>query len=138
MLDFIDQYWSVYLPTLDSIPVEEREVLAQKQGYPGSKELIAHISDWWREAIRIVKAAMAGQQPYLDDASPADFNAHIIQNTDQRTYEQIEEDFENTREEIAALIAELSDAAFATPQIYDELYAEIVTRYHHYALPGVI
>lgn len=54
----------------------------------------------------------------------------------QQTYEQVEEDFENTRDEIAGLVAELSDAAFANPQIDDALYGEIVSHYQQHAPPG--
>jgi hypothetical protein len=138
MLDFIEQNWSVYLPTLDSIPVDEREAFAQAQGYPGTKELIAHIAGWWREGIRIVKATMAGHQPDTDYDSDDEFNARIIQNASRQTYEQIEEEFENAREEIAGLIAELPDSAFANPQIYDEFFGEIVTHYQQHMPPGVI
>ena len=136
MLDFMEQYWSIYLPMLDSIPVDEREAFAQEHGYPGTKELIAHIAGWWHEAIREVKAIMAGQKASTDYANDDEFNARMIQDARQQDYEQVEEDFENTREEIAGLVAELSDAAFANPQIYDVLYGEIVSHYRQHALPG--
>jgi hypothetical protein len=138
MLDFIEQYWSVYLPTLDSIPVDEREAFAQAQGYPGTKELIAHIAGWWREGIQIVKAVMAGQQPDTDYANDDEFNARMIRNASDQPYEQVEEEFENARDEIAGLIAELPDAVFADPQIYDEFFGEIVTHYRQHTPPGVI
>lgn len=138
MLDFIEQNWSVYLPTLDSIPVDEREAFAQAHGYPGTKELIAHIAGWWREAVRNVSAIMAGQPPTTDYASDDDFNARVIQNAQQQTYEQVEEEFENAREAIAGLIAELPDVVFANSQIYDEFFGEIVTHYQQHVPPGVI
>lgn len=137
MLDFIEQYWSVYLPTLDSIPVDEREAFAQQQGYPGTKELIAHIAAWWREGIRIVKETMAGQKPALGYSSDDEFNARVLQTSNTQTYEQVEEEFENAREEIAGLIAELPDATFSDPQIYDQFYGEIVAHYRQHVPPGV-
>lgn len=136
ILDFMEQNWSVYLPTLDSIPVDEREAFAQEHGYPSTKELIAHIAGWWHEAIQNVSEIMAGKQPTPDYKSDDEFNARIIENARNRTYEEVEEDFENTREEIAGLVAELPDVAFDNPQIYDELYGEIVAHYRAHNPPG--
>jgi hypothetical protein len=137
VLDFMEQNWSVYLPTLDSIPIDEREAFAQEHGYPGTKELIAHIAGGWREAILIVSAVMAGQQPALDYDGDDEFNARIIENARSQPYEEVEAEFENAREEIAGLVAELPDAAFDNPQIYDELYGEIVTHYRQHLPPGL-
>jgi hypothetical protein len=85
-----------------------------------------------------VKATMAGKQPDTDYDNDDQFNARMIQTASRQTYEQVEEEFENAREEIAGLIAELPDAVFSDPQIYDEFYGEIVTHYQQHIPPGVI
>lgn len=136
ILDFIDLHWSVYLPNLDSLPADEREAFAQEQGYPGTKELIAHIAAWWREGIENISTIMAGKQPSPDYSSDDEFNARIIENTRNLPYEQVEEEFENAREEITGLVAELPDEAFDNPLIYKELYGEIVSHFQSHVPPG--
>lgn len=136
ILDFIEQNWTVYLATLDALPEDERQAFAQEHGYPSAKELIAHIAGWWREAVRRVGEMMAGQQPTADYETDHEFNARMIKAVSAQTYEQVKEDFENARIEIAGLVAELPESALDNPHIYDELETEIVGHYYQHTPPG--
>jgi hypothetical protein len=136
ILDFIEQNWTTYLATLDALPEDELQAFAREHGYPSAKELIAHIAGWWREAVRRIGAIMAGQEPTTDYANDDEFNARMIEGVRGQTYEQVKEDFENARVEIAGLVAELPDAALNNPQIYDEIEGEVVGHYYQHTPPG--
>lgn len=136
MLDFIDQKWRVYLDTLEALGDDQLQAFAREHGYPSAKELFAHIAAWWREGSRHVCGLMAGQSVSTDYDNDDEFNARIIGHVRTRTYEQVKEDFESARIEIAGLVAELPEVAFDNPQIYDELEGEIVGHYYQHAPPG--
>lgn len=136
LLDFMEQNWAVYLATLDALPDDQLQEFAEGEGYPDAKALLAHIAAWWRDGVRNLRAISAGQTPTASYRTEDEFNARVIQSSDNQTYEQVEEDFENAREEIAGLVAELPEETLAQPQVYDLVYSAVVTHYQQHVPPG--
>jgi hypothetical protein len=128
-LDTMSNTWDTYLAALNSLPEADQQRYAQQQGFASLKEVLAHINDWWEETLRIVPVWAKGESPTFDYEDYDTFETRSMARHRDQNLAQIEQDFENLRGQVAALIAELPESAFANPQIATLLYRVIIVHY---------
>ncbi len=131
-LTFMSNTWDTFDPTLNGFTEADQQHYAETHGFANLKELLAHINDWWRETLRVVPIWARDEAPDFDYEDFDVFKQRSLQRHANVTLAQTQQDFENLRGEIAALIAELPEAAFTDRQIAPWLYRTIVTHYRDY------
>ena len=128
-LDTMSNTWDTYLAALNSLPESDQKRYAQQQGFSSLKDVLAHINDWWEETLRVVPLWARGEAPQFDYDDYDTFETRAMARHHDQNLAQIEQDFENLRGQVAALIAELPETAFANPQITAWLYRVIIAHY---------
>ncbi len=131
-LTFMSNTWDLFDPELNDLPDADQQRYAEAHGFANLKDLLAHINDWWRETLRVVPVWARDESPDFDYEDFDIFKQRSLQRHANVTLAQTQQDFENLRGEIAALIAELPPEAFADQQIAPWLYRTIVTHYNDY------
>ncbi len=132
-LDFMSDTWDTFLGALNGLPDDEQQRYARQQGYPSLKAVLAHIDDWWEETLRVVPIWAKGDSPQFDYEDFDTFETRAMARHHDQTLAQVEQDFDNLRGQVAAMIAELPEEAFSDPQIADWLDRVIVTHYRQHA-----
>jgi len=84
---------------------------------------------WAEETLRIVPMWAHGESPTFDYEDYDTFETRSMARHHDQNLAQIEQDFENLRGQVAALIAELPEEAFNDAQITAWLYRVIVVHY---------
>jgi hypothetical protein len=115
---------------------DDQDRYVRDQGYNSLKDLLAHICAWWQTALNVIETTRTGtafQQDWKDDN---EYNARVIQRYKNETLEQVEEDFNNTLEQIGGVIAELSDEEMQYPTIQQWLTDTVMVHYQQHELPG--
>lgn len=136
LLDSIETQWGRYLSSIVSMTTDDVDRYVREQGYNSLKDLLAHICAWWQTALSAIQAARSGetfQQGWQDDD---DYNAQVIQRYQNETLEQVEEDFDNTLQQIGGVIAELSDEELQNPEIEQWLLDTVIVHYQQHEPPG--
>ncbi len=128
-LDFMSNTWDSYDATLNGLTEADQQRYAEEQGFESLKDVLAHINDWWRETLRVVPVWARGESPEFDYEDFDAFKAQSLERHANVNLAQTQQDFENLRGQVAALVAELPEAAFSNPQIAPWLYRVIVTHY---------
>lgn len=131
-LNFMSDTWATFDPALNGLPEADRQRYTQAHGFASLKDLLAHINDWWRETLRVVPLWARDESPNFDYENFDVFKQRSLQRHVNVTLAQTQQDFENLRGEVAALIAALPEAAFSDPNIAVWLYRVIVTYYRRY------
>ena len=131
-LTFMSNTWDTFDPTLNGLTEADQQHYAEAHGFANLKDLLAHINDWWRETLRVVPIWARDELPKFDYEDFDLFKERSLQRHENVTLAQTQQDFENLRGEIAALIAELPEEAFTDRQIAPWLYRTVVTHYRDY------
>lgn len=135
-LDFMSNYWDTYLASLKTLPDSEQQRFARAQGFPTLRDLLAHINEWWNATLERVPVWAEGESPDFDPEEFSTLETEIMGHDQNQPLAQVEEDFGNLRGQVAALIADLPDAAFQDERIAHWLHHAIITHYREYQ-PGV-
>ncbi len=129
-LDFMSSTWDTYLASVNSLPEDEQQRYAQQQGFASLRHLIAHLDDWWEETLRLVPQWARAEAPDFEDFDS--FETRSMARDRDENLPQIEEDFENLRGQVAAMIAKLPEESFDDQRIASWLNHVIVTHYREH------
>jgi hypothetical protein len=136
LLNTVETEWGRYLSTIVSMTTDDQDHYVHDQGYNSLKDLLAHICAWWQTALNVIETTRNGgafQQNWKDDD---EYNARVIQRYQNETLEQVEEDFDNSLEQIGGVIAELSDEEMQNPTIQRWLLDTVIVHYQKHEPPG--
>ncbi len=101
---------------VNRLPASQRKTLPVC-GHWSLKDLVGHITDWEQVGVTGLRQIAAGQTPEFDTPIP-DFdawnNAHAAARQHQ-PWETVWDDFNNTRQELMALVAEIGDEGWQRP-----------------------
>ncbi len=115
-LDFMSDTWDSYRRTLNGLPEADQQRYAEAAGFRQPERPAGAHYDWWRETLRVVPLWARGESPEFDYEDFDSFEAALAcSGRVNVTLAQTQQDFENLRGEVAALIAELpEESASAT------------------------
>jgi hypothetical protein len=135
LLDALQVGWEQYPAAFEQLPAVEQTAFLQRQGYARFHDLLAHICAWWEEALEIVTAILEAretpQKRYDIDA----FNAAAVARYQGWKESDLRAHYENLREALLYLTAELPEEALENKRIDGWLYASIIEHLHDHQLP---
>jgi len=109
LLDVLQDQWSQYVSTYQKLTPAGKEAFLKQQGYESFRDLLAHICAWWEEALKIILSildtAEISEREYDIDA----FNKEAILNYKDWKETDLIAHFENLREVLLDLVADLTD-----------------------------
>jgi hypothetical protein len=136
LLSTVETQWGRYLSTVVSMTTADQDQYVRDQGYNSLKDLLAHICAWWQTALQAIQATRGRETFQQDWKDDDEYNARVIQRYQNETLEQVEEDFDNTLEQIGGVIAELSEADMQNPTIQQWLLDTVIVHYQQHEPPG--
>jgi len=135
LLDALQEGWEHYLAGFEHLSAAEQITFLQKQGYPRFHDLLAHICAWWEETLEIVtsilEARESPQKRYNVDA----FNAAAVAKYKDWKESDLVAHYNNLREGLLYLVAELPEEALKNKRITGWLHASIIEHLHDHQLP---
>jgi hypothetical protein len=124
VLNNLENEWPEFIRKIDSLPTERKKLYLQKQGFDTEAALLSHIIAWWKDAYKNI-FHMKNDPSFKSPNQDVDkFNAEIIKNSNKLRNE-VESDYEQTREKLLQIVESLDDNNFDNPEIQKELFWDI-------------
>jgi hypothetical protein len=134
-LDALQTGWGQYAAGFERLSPAEQSAFLQQQGYPRFHDLLAHICAWWEETLEVVTAILEAkelpQKRYDVDA----FNAAAVAKYQDWKESDLLTHYENLREALLYLVAELPEEALKNKYVAGWLHASVVEHLQEHRLP---
>jgi hypothetical protein len=117
LLEALQEEWGQYIARFHRMTPTAQVAFLEKQGYARFHDLLAHICAWWEEALKIVTSILDNQELPKREYDIDAFNAQALKDFKGWTEDDLVAHFENLRESLLDLVADLPPAAFSHPRI---------------------
>jgi hypothetical protein len=126
LLNALGQDWGTYVEKYSGLTENEKKRFVDKQGFVRFADILAHFIAWWEEGIKALER-MPGDPAYQSpDYSVDEFNAQAVKRFSGRGEDEIIKTFEELRQSMVRLVADLPESAFHEKRITDRLHIEII------------
>jgi hypothetical protein len=126
LIDTLNREWGTYVERYRNFSKEGKMRFVQKQGFARFGDLLAHFIAWWEEGIKALES-MTGDPSYRPpDYSVDEFNAKAVARFAAKDEDAIAGAFEDLRQRLVRLVADLPESAFLEKRITDRLHVEII------------
>lgn len=126
LLDALQERWGQYISAFKRLNPAEQADFLKRQGYERFQDLLAHICAWWEEALKVVISILDNaelpEREYDIDA----FNAEAVFMYNDWTEDDLIAHFENLREVLLDLVADLPDETLSYSRIAGWFYACVI------------
>jgi hypothetical protein len=130
LLDNLNKDWKTYPERFLKLDPDQQANFLKEQGYDSFHDLLAHIIAWWQEAIKIIDAIMDMEEPQRKEYNIDDFNSAAIERYRNWKDTDLMFHFENSREALINLVAELPENGLNNKRINNWLNACVVEHFH--------
>jgi hypothetical protein len=134
LLDALQTGWGQYAAGFERLSPAEQAAFLQRQGFSRFHDLLAHICAWWEDTLEVVTAILevseSPQKRYDVDA----FNAAAVAKYQDWKESDLLTHYENLREALLYLVAELPEDALTNQRIAGWLHASVVEHLHEHCL----
>lgn len=135
LLDNLNKDWKTYPERFLKLDPDQQAIFLKEQGYDSFHDLLAHIIAWWQEAIKIIDAIMDMEEPQRKEYNIDDFNSAAIERYRNWKDADLMFHFENSREALINLVAELPENGLDNKRINNWLNACVVEHFHTHDIP---
>lgn len=134
VIDTLENEWSGYIERFNALALEKQTEFLSKQGFDKFRDLLAHVIGWWEDGLRVINNII--EDPgYIDDGRDVDaFNAELVEKFSAWNETDLYLHYENVRQAVLNLVAELPDDALLNKEIEGWLSADVVEHFDEHPI----
>lgn len=118
--------WGVYVEQFNALSLEAQTAFLQKEGFETFHDLLAHIIGWWEEGLWVITGILENPGFTWAERDTDAFNRELIEKYRAWSKEYLLLHYENVREAMLNLVAELPENALDNTDIRDWLHADVI------------
>lgn len=118
--------WGVYVEQFNALSLEAQTAFLQKEGFETFHDLLAHIIGWWEEGLWVITGILENPGFTWAERDTDAFNRELIEKYRAWSKEYLLLHYENVREAMLNLVAELPENALYNTDIRDWLHADVI------------
>lgn len=135
VLEALQDSWATYVERFRRLSPEEQACFLRRQGYVRFADLLAHVTAWWEDGIRTIRARLAYPRLPLKEYDVDAFNAQAVERVRERSEAEVIQSFEAARQELLDLLQSLPEEAFENERIAKRLYVGAVEHLEEHEIP---
>ena len=118
--------WGVYVKQFNALDPDAQATFLEKEGFETFHDLLAHIIGWWEEGLWVITGILDDPSFTWEERDTDAFNRELIEKFRSWSDDDLLLHYENVREAMLDLVAELPENALANEDIRDWLQADVI------------
>jgi hypothetical protein len=131
----LEEGWGEYVRQFQSLPPAVQADFLNRQGFESFHDLLGHIIGWWEEGLRVITGILDVPGFTWEEHDTDVFNQELIAKFRSWREADLLLHYENVREALLDLVADLPENALANEAIRDWLYADVIEHLEDHRLP---
>ena len=122
----LEEGWGEYVGRFNALSPEAQAAFLKKEEFERFHDLLAHVIGWWEEGLWVITGILDDPNFTWQERDVDSFNRELVMKYRSWSEENLLLHFENVREAMLNLVAELPENALANDDICDWLYADVI------------
>ena len=118
--------WGEYVKKFNALSPDAKTAFLQKEGFGTFHDLLAHIVGWWEEGLWIITGILEDPSFTWKERDTDTFNRELIEKFRSWSDQDLLLHYENVREALLNLVADLPEDALTNKDIRDWLEADVI------------
>jgi hypothetical protein len=135
VMNTLEEGWGEYVRQFQELSPAEQVHYLKKQGFDNFHDLLGHIVGWWEEGLRVITGILDDPSFTWEERDTDAFNQELVEKFRSWSEEDLLLHFENVREALLHLVADLPENALGNEDIRDWLYADVIEHLEDHRLP---
>jgi len=126
VMQVLEEGWGEYVKQFNTLSSEAQAAFLQREGFATFHDLLAHVIGWWEEGLWIITGILDDPSFTWQERDTDTFNRELIEKYRSWSQEDLLLHYENVREALLNLVAELPEDALTNKDIRGWLYADVI------------
>ena len=122
----LEEGWGRYIEHFKALTPQDQTTFVHKEGFETFHDLLAHIIGWWEEGLWVITGILEDPNFTWEKRDTDTFNQELIEKYRSWNNEDLFLHYENVREAILNLVAELPEDALSNNDIKSWLYEDVI------------
>ena len=122
----LEEGWGEYIKQFNELSPEAQEVFLQKEGFASLHDLLAHVIGWWEEGLWIITGILDDPSFTWEERDIDAYNLELIEKFRAWSEDDLLLHYDNVREAMINLVADLPENALANEDIRYWLYEDVI------------
>ena len=135
VMQTLEEGWGEYVRRYQGLTPAAQADFLQAQGFESLHDLLAHIIGWWEEGLRVITGILDEPGFTWKERDTDEFNQELVAKFRSWRQEDLLLHYENVREALLNLVADLPENALSNKDIHDWLYADVIEHLEDHRVP---
>jgi hypothetical protein len=137
VMQVLQEGWGEYIRQFNALSPEAQTVFLERQGFERFHDLLAHVICWWEEGLRIITGILDDPSFTWEDRDVDSYNQELIEKFRSWSEVDLLLHYENVREAMLNLAADLSEDALSNEDIHYWLKEDVITHLEDHKIPTI-
>ena len=135
VVQVLEEGWGEYVNQFNALSPEARASFLQKEGFASFHDLLAHVIGWWEEGLWIITGILDDPSFTWQERDVDSFNRELVEKFRSWHDEDLLLHYENVREALLNLVADLPEDALTNKDIREWLEADVIEHLEEHRIP---
>ena len=126
VMQVLEEGWGEYVKQFNSLSTDEQTDFLQKEGFDNFHDLLAHVIGWWEEGLWIITGILDDPSFTWQERDTDTFNQELVEKFNSWSEADLLLHYENVREALLNLVADLPEDALSNKDIREWLEADVI------------
>jgi len=126
VMQVLQKGWGEYINQFNALAPQAQAAFLKKEEFETFHDLLAHIIGWWEEGLWIITGILEDPSFTWEERDTDAFNRELVSKYRSWSQDDLLLHYENVREAMFDLVAELPEDALTNKDIHDWLYADVI------------
>ena len=137
VMQVLEEGWGEYVKRFNALSPEAQATFLQKEGFDSLHDLLAHIIGWWEEGLWIITGILDDPNFTWEERDTDTFNQELIDKYRSWSKKDLLLHYENVREAMLDLVADLPENALDNKDIREWLEADVIEHLKDHRIPEI-
>jgi hypothetical protein len=137
VMHVLEEGWGEYVKQFNALSSESQKAFLQEEGFSSLHDLLAHIIGWWEEGLWIITGILDDPSFTWEERDVDAFNRELIERFRSWRDEDLLLHYENVREALLNLVADLPEDALDNEDIREWLEADVIEHLEEHKIPVI-